>query len=146
MGSFGTIAADRRAWARFGVPALATAWAAAWVVGDGHARLSQAVSDIGLSIGPLLAAFACWRASRDSAGRVRVFWVMIAGAVFSWGLGHIAGIWYQAVRDERLQAPWLGDVGYLCAVPLVIAGMLAVPAGIQTMAGRFRTLIDGRMI
>src|SRR5207237_7922834 len=74
------------------------------------------------------------------------FWVMIAGAVFSWGLGHIAGIWYQAVRDERLQAPWLGDVGYLCAVPLVIAGMLAVPAGIQTMAGRFRTLIDGWMI
>src|SRR5579871_5301737 len=93
MGSFGMQAADRRAWARLGVPALAFAWVAAWVVGDGHAKLSQAVSDIGLSVVPILAAFACWRASRASEGRVRAFWVLIAGAVFAWSLGHIASIW-----------------------------------------------------
>jgi diguanylate cyclase (GGDEF)-like protein/PAS domain S-box-containing protein len=146
MGSFGMQAADRRAWARLGVPALAFAWAAAWILGDGHAKLSEAVSDIGLSIVPILAAFACWRASRVSDGRVRAFWALIAGAVFAWSLGHVAAIWYQATRGETLQAPWLGDVGYLCAVPLVIGAMLAVPAGTQTFAGRVRTLIDGWMI
>ncbi len=146
MESFGVQGAERRAWARFGVPALALAWTAAWVVGDGHAKASQAVSDIGLSVIPILAAFACWRASRASEGRVRAFWVLIAGAVFAWSLGHIASIWYEATRGEKLQTPWLGDVGYLCAVPLVMAAMLVLPAGTQTFAGRFRTLIDGWMI
>src|SRR5690349_11818148 len=110
MESLGMHDADRRAWARFGVPALAATWVAAWLLGNGHAKLSQGVSDIGLSIVPILAAFACWRASRGAAGRVRAFWVLISGAVFAWSLGHIASIWYEATRGEKLDAPWLGDV------------------------------------
>ena len=142
----GTVAPDRRAWARLGVPALAAAWAAAWVLGADDAKLSQALSGIGLSIVPLLAAYACWRASRHDVGRVRAFWVLIGAAVFSWSMGHVAWTWYQAVRTEELQAPWLGDVGYLCAVPLVVAGLLVLPTGAQTVAGRLRTLIDVWMI
>ena len=137
------VGADRR---RIAVAAVGAAWISTLALGGSGARLSKGVWELGLVVAPLLAAVACWRASRRVGGRLRSFWLLIGASVFSWSLGRIAWTWYEALQGRQLPTSLLAVVGYLCAVPLAVAAMLVLPSGRQSLSARIRTLIDGCMI
>jgi diguanylate cyclase (GGDEF)-like protein/PAS domain S-box-containing protein len=105
-----------------------------------------AVSDYGLAAAALAAGVGCTMTARRAAGRARLVWGCLAASACSWGLGQCVWTWYEVVQGRDVPFPSLADVGYLGAVPLAAAGLLLLPAGSQTWAGRVRTLIDGLMI
>ena len=116
--------------------------------------VTQAFSDVVQTVVPLAAAGACFHAARRNPygfGRawtasLRRAWRLLGAACLSWGLGQVIWSYFELVaRTDPF--PSLADVGYLCAVPLLVAGVLAFPTGasVRTTA-RLRTLLDGLLI
>ena len=87
------------------------------------------VNDIAQTIVPLLVAVPSWSlAGRRSTGRLRTSWFLLAAAALSWGLGQAMWTWYEVVLDQEVPYPGLADVGYLGAVPFLLAGVLVFPS------------------
>jgi diguanylate cyclase (GGDEF)-like protein/PAS domain S-box-containing protein len=128
------------------VATIAAVWIGLILTGSGGPALSQAVSNIGLAAVALAAAVAGSLAARRHRGRHRRVWALLAGSALSWGLGQVAWTWYESVLGREVPFPSLADVGYLGAVPLAAAALLALPTAAQTMAGRVRAVLDGLMI
>ncbi len=126
--------------------ALAAAWIATLTSSWGGVGGPRAVSDYGLTIAALAAGAGCFFRSRSETGRHRLFWLLIGASATSWGIGQAIWTWYEVVQGRNVPFPSLADVGYLSAVPLAAAGLLMLPTGSETAAGRARTLIDGSMI
>ncbi|MCI0689424.1 MAG: ATP-binding protein, partial [Sporichthyaceae bacterium] len=64
----------------------------------------------------------------------------------TWGLGRVVFTWYELVEGRNVPFPSLAHVGYLAAVPLAAAGVLAFPTGPVRALAQLRTLIDGLII
>jgi diguanylate cyclase (GGDEF)-like protein/PAS domain S-box-containing protein len=128
------------------VIALAAAWIAMLSSDLGGVGGPRALSDFGLAAAALGAAAGCALTARRGRGRARLVWALIGASAVSWGLGQCIWTWYEVVQGRNVPFPSLADVGYLGAVPLAAAGMLLLPTGSQSWAGRVRTLIDGLMI
>jgi diguanylate cyclase (GGDEF)-like protein len=101
-------------------------------------------NDIGQTIVPLLiAAPVLFAAGRRASGRQRTSWYLLAAAAVSWGLGQAVWTWFEVVLDEIVPYPGLADVGYLGAIPFLLAGVLTFPSQSLATVGRARALLDG---
>jgi signal transduction histidine kinase len=116
--------------------------------------VTLAFSDIVQSIVPLAAAGACFHAARRTPygfGRawtasLRRSWRLLGAACLSWGLGQVVWTYFEVIAETD-PFPSLADVGFLCTVPLLVAGVLAFPTGASASAtARLRTLLDGLLI
>jgi diguanylate cyclase (GGDEF)-like protein/PAS domain S-box-containing protein len=124
----------------------ATAWVVTLSSDLGGVGGPRALSDFGLMAAALGAGVVCFLRARKEHGRPKLFWTLIGASALSWGIGQTIWTWYEVVQGREVPFPSLADVGYLCAVPLAAAGLLMLPTGSATAAGRARTLIDGAMI
>ena len=123
--------------------------AAAWVLWilllPTHAW-SKHVSNVGLTVMPLVAAWQCAIRGRALAGRLRRGWLLMGGSCLAWGLGMVVWSAYESIGGRDVPFPSLADVGYLTTVPLAVAALLIFPTAPQRMAAQFRTVVDGLVI
>ncbi|HEX7147862.1 MAG TPA: ATP-binding protein [Actinomycetota bacterium] len=126
------------------------AWIGAGVGGEG---VTELVSNLVQASAALLAAGVCFRAAgRNPYGFGRAWtaslhraWRLLGSAALAWGLGQV--VWTVIeLRDGSPGVPTLADAGYLTAVPLLIAGVLAFPTAPMRATARLRTLLDGLLI
>ena len=123
--------------------------AAAWVLWilllPAHAW-SKHVSNVGLTVMPLVAAWQCAVQARGVAGRLRRGWLLMGGSCLAWGLGMVVWSAYESIGGRDVPFPSLADVGYLATVPLAVAALLIFPTAPQRMAAQIRTVVDGLVI
>jgi hypothetical protein len=73
-------------------------------------------------------------------------WRLLGLAGLSWGAGELAWTWYE-LAGRAVPLPSLADVGYMSAIPLTTAALLAFPtAAPRHLPGRLRVLLDGMVI
>ncbi|HEY4729336.1 MAG TPA: histidine kinase dimerization/phospho-acceptor domain-containing protein, partial [Actinomycetes bacterium] len=131
---------------------LFLAWVGLGVGGDAVTRLT---SNVVQAAAALVAAWACFNAAnRNPYGFGRAWtaslhraWRLLGSAALAWGLGQV--VW--TVMELRTGAdepgvPSLADAGFLTALPLLIAGVLAFPTAPMRATARLRTLLDGLLI
>ena len=112
--------------------------------GGEHASLVM-INDTVQAIAPAIAAVACIAAARRSRpGGWRAGWWLLGLSALSWCAGQIVWSWYEMVRGIEAPFPSAADVGYLGAVPLAIAAVLAFP--VHAGALRFRAIVDGLIL
>ena len=126
----------------------------AWVVlGVGGRSVTELTSNIVQASAALVAAWACFNAAnRNPYGFGRAWtaslhraWRLLGSAALAWGLGQV--VWTVIeLRDGSPGVPTLADAGYLTALPLLIAGVLAFPTAPMRATARLRTLLDGLLI
>ncbi len=135
--------------------AAGTALFAVWVARElGGERLATAADDVGQVIAPMAAAVACFAAARRGPGgfgrawtmAMRRAWSLLGLSAFAWGVGAVAWTWYQFRLGVEVPFPSWADIGYLAAVPLAAAGVLAFPTAPVLASARLRTLLDGLLI
>ena len=114
-------------------------------VAPGTPRSVTVINDICQTIIPLLVTAVLLAVGRASSGRRRTCWFLFAGATLSWGVGQAIWSWYEVVQDREVPYPSLADVGYLGAVPFLLAGVLLFPSRSLRTVGRVRAVIDGLM-
>jgi diguanylate cyclase (GGDEF)-like protein len=95
---------------------------------------------------PLAAAAACAVAAARHGSRVRLAWALIGASAFSWGCGQAIWDWYELVRGVLVPFPSFADAGYLSAVPLALAGVLAFPVAHERTTSQVRNVLDGLLI
>jgi signal transduction histidine kinase len=125
-----------------------------WIgAGVGGEAVTDLVSNLVQASAALLAAGVCFRAAgRNPYGFGRAWtaslhraWRLLGSAALAWGLGQV--VWTVIeLRDGSPAVPTLADAGYLTAVPLLIAGVLAFPTAPMRATARLRTLLDGLLI
>ncbi len=117
---------------------------AVWMIGGfGGEAVTRAVSGAGTLLLTLAAGIACLRRAALRRGRLRAAWAGIGLGTLSYSLGTAGRIWAELVQGRDLPP---SPAGYLGLVPLVAAGLLAVPVGRQSLANRVRSIVDGLMI
>jgi diguanylate cyclase (GGDEF)-like protein/PAS domain S-box-containing protein len=126
-----------------GVTAVVGGWL---VTGVGGPMVSQTVSNVALCAAALAAALACLDTARRHTGRMRRAWALIGLGTLFWGAGQMCWTWYESIRGDEVPFPSFADIGYLGLPPLTVAGLLAMPAAVQSVANRFRSVLDGLMI
>jgi hypothetical protein len=107
---------------------------------------SKHISNLGLTIMPLVAAAQCAVQARGVAGRLRQGWWLMGGSCLAWGLGMVVWSSYESLGGRDVPFPSLADVGYLATVPLAVAALLIFPTAPQRMAAQVRTVVDGLII
>ncbi|HJW59209.1 MAG TPA: ATP-binding protein [Actinomycetota bacterium] len=125
-----------------------------WVgLGLGAKETTTLVSNLFQAVAALAAAGACYNAaSRNPYGFGRAWtaslhraWRLLGSAALAWGLGQV--VWtFIEFRGEEPSVPSLADAGYLTALPLLVAGVLAFPTAPMRATARLRTLLDGLLI
>jgi signal transduction histidine kinase len=138
--------------------ALAAALAAlfvAWItLRLGGATVTQAFDDLLCALVPLVAASACFHAARGTpygfgrawTGSLRRAWRLLGSSALAWGLGQTYWSFLELVGHREVPFPSLADVGFLAALPLAVAGVLAFPTAPTRPTARLRTLLDGLLI
>jgi PAS domain S-box-containing protein len=127
-------------WRRFAVVAgifagLAIAFTISIVFRLGGDTVTVAVDDIGEGVAAGIAAVCCGLAARRSAGRLRVAWVLLGTSAGSWCLGEALWSLYEVGFGNALPYPSAADIGFVAAIPLSVAGILAfshTPRGTST--------------
>jgi diguanylate cyclase len=112
-------------------------------VGDGSVKLTANLAQL---LAPTLAAASCAWAAAARSGRNRRAWALLAGSAGSWAVGQATWVWYEHLARRELPFPSLADVGYLLAIPLAAAAMLAFPGRAERAALQARSLLDGAVI
>ncbi|HJW62767.1 MAG TPA: hypothetical protein VJ849_04655, partial [Actinomycetes bacterium] len=125
-----------------------------WVgLGLGAEGTTTLVSNLFQAVAALAAAGACYNAARRNPygfGRawtasLHRAWRLLGFAALAWGLGQV--VWtYLELRQGQPGVPSLADAGYLTALPLLVAGVLAFPTAPMRATARLRTLLDGLLI
>ncbi|HEX5324236.1 MAG TPA: hypothetical protein VFW40_10650, partial [Capsulimonadaceae bacterium] len=118
-----------------------------------HARV--AIDNILQCIGPL-AAFICsllgaWKpAENDNAAprRHRGLWasLFLALGTLGYAVGQIIWTYYELALGRSTPFPSWADIGYLCAYPYLLIGILSLPTRPIPVAARLRVLFDSLMI
>jgi diguanylate cyclase (GGDEF)-like protein/PAS domain S-box-containing protein len=111
----------------------------------GGPRATQLVDDIGELVAPLVAATLCGRTARRAIG-ARLSWGLLAASCAAQAAGQVVWCYYGVFRGTAMPFPSAGDVGYIAAVPLFVAGLLTVPGVAWRSTSRLRGLLDGAMI
>jgi hypothetical protein len=107
---------------------------------------SKHISNLGLTVMPLVAAWQCARRAAGVVGRLRQGWLLMGGSSLAWGLGMVAWSAYESIGGRDVPFPSLADVGYLATVPLAVAALLIFPTAPQRTAAQVRTVVDGLVI
>ena len=124
---------------------LAAGFVALTLTHVGGDALTQRVDDIGQIFAALSAAAGCAIAARHLRGRDRVAWSLVGSGCAMWAGGEVMWCFYELVMRVQVPFPSAADIGYLGAVPLIVAGLLTFPQ-IRSAAARFRTMVDGMII
>jgi diguanylate cyclase (GGDEF)-like protein/PAS domain S-box-containing protein len=122
---------------------VVAAFAAFVLLSPGGDTLTANLADVAQTVVAVLAAAACLRAGLQARGRARRSWRLIGASAGSWGLGQAIWTAYELTGRE-VPFPSLADLGYLLAVPLMVAGILSLPA--VPRAERTRRLADGLIV
>ena len=125
--------------------AAAGAWIL-WILLFPTNHWSKHVSNVGLTVMPLVAAAQCATHARTLAGRLRRGWLLMSGSCLAWGLGMVVWTTYESILGRDVPFPSLADAGYLATVPLAVAALLIFPTAPQRLAAQVRTLVDGFVI
>ena len=107
---------------------------------------SKHVSNLGLTVMPLVAAVQCAVHARGVADRLRRGWQLMGVSCLTWGLGMVVWSSYESLGGRDVPFPSLADVGYLATVPLAVAALLIFPSAPQRLATQVRTVVDGLVI
>jgi hypothetical protein len=94
-----------------------------------------------------------WRATAASgslsgsrSGPAWRSWALLAASAGSWAVGQATWVWYEHLVRRELPFPSLADLGYLAAIPLAAAAMLAFPGRAERATIALRSLLDGAVI
>jgi signal transduction histidine kinase len=126
----------------------------AWVgLGVGGHRITQLTSNIVQAVAALVGAWTCFNAARRNpygfgrawAASLHRAWRLLGSAALAWGLGQVVFTVLE-LRGGEPHVPSLADAGFLTALPLLIAGVLAFPTAPMRATARLRTLLDGLLI
>ena len=107
---------------------------------------SKHISNLGLTVMPLVAAGQCVRQARGLTGRLRQGWLLMGSSALAWGLGMAVWTAYESIGGRDVPFPSLADLGYLATVPLAVAALLIFPTAPQRRAAQARTVLDGLVI
>jgi hypothetical protein len=106
----------------------------------------QLTANLAQLLAPSLAAASCAWAAATGSGRSRRAWALLAGSAGSWAVGQATWVWYEHLARRELPFPSLADIGYLLAIPLAAAAMLAFPGRAERAALQARSVLDGAVI
>jgi PAS domain S-box-containing protein len=120
-----------------------TVWLAFKIGGD---TATTAVSDVAQGLPALAAAFTCGLAARRSGGRLRWAWALLGASAGSWGAGEVVWTYYAVALGVAVPFPSAADLGFLGAIPLAVAGVLAFPAAANRGTTRLGAALDGAMV
>jgi hypothetical protein len=130
-----------------GAVALVTGLAGAWVgLRIGGARATLWVDDVLTPLAALIACVLCLRARTRHVGRMRLFWSLLAGAGALWTLAEVVWGYYALILDVEVPVPSWADVGYLSAIPVTVAALVAHPATGGGGTRKARSVFDGLLI
>jgi len=104
------------------------------------------VANLAQLLAPVVAAASCAVAAVSGTGRTRRAWALLAASAGSWAVGQATWVWYEHVAQRELPFPSLADFGYLTAIPLAAAAMLAFPGRAERAVLQARSLLDGAVI
>lgn len=123
---------------------------ALWLRGQFGGEFATAVvADVlGILVTAPAAAACVGAARRVGDARRRHAWMLLGGAVASWGLGMVAWSYYELIlRQEPF--PSIADLGFLGTIPLAAAAVLMFASdasGGRAGSRGARTLLDGMII
>ena len=115
-----------------------------WLLLEPRADSTAHVSNLGLTLMPSIAGVRCLRRSRSLEGRIRRAWWLLGLSALAWAAGMGVWTWYESAMGREVPFPSAADLGYLGAVPLAVAGMLAIAT--QRMTSLLRAILDGLVI
>jgi PAS domain S-box-containing protein len=107
---------------------------------------TAAFDDIGEAVAAALAATSCAFAAHRSIGRMRLAWVLLATSAGSWALGEAVWSVYEVGFNVAVPFPSAADVGFLAAIPLAIAGILAFTSRPRGTSTSIRLWLDGAIV
>ena len=111
----------------------------------GGPRMTDLADDVGELLAPLAAAALCgWAAAK--APRARLSWALIAASCASWAAGEVVWCYYDILRKVPVPFPSPADAGFLSAVPLCVAGLVAFPGVARRVSSRLRGLLDAALL
>jgi len=91
----------------------------------GGNQLTTAVDDVGEAVAAAIAAVSCGFAASRARGRLRVAWALLAASAASWCAGEIVWSVYEVGLGVEVPYPSAADIGFISAIPLAVAGILA---------------------
>ena len=98
------------------------------------------------ALAALFACVACLFAARRQRGASRRFWLLLSAALLAWTLAEVIWAVYDLVLHVAVPVPSWADVGYLGAIPLAGAALLAHPAMHAKGNNKTRATLDGLAI
>jgi diguanylate cyclase (GGDEF)-like protein/PAS domain S-box-containing protein len=122
---------------------VVVAFAAFALISPGGETLTEAVADVVQTIVAAGAAVTCMLAGHHLKGRTRRSWRLIGASAASWAVGQAIWTGYE-LAGHPAPFPSPSDAGYLLAVPLMVVGLLTLPATARTE--RTRRLADGLVV
>jgi hypothetical protein len=102
--------------------------------------------DVVTLLAALAAACLCLRTGLDRGATARRFWLLLAAACGAWTLAEAIWAVYDIVLRVAVPIPSWADVGYLSAIPLVVAALLSHPAMSVERKWRGRSAFDGILV
>lgn len=128
------------------VAALITGAFLVWMtITIGGPRVTDAVDVLGELVAALAATVACGVAARRVPSR-GLSWLFLGSSSFAWAAGEAVWAYYDLIRGVSVPFPSFADVGFLCAVPLAVVGLLLFPSAPRRAADRAQGILDGCII
>ena len=119
------------------------AWVELKIGGD---RGTIAFDDITEGVAALVAAILCALAARRNSGRPRLGWILLSASAATWCAGEIVWSVYEVGLGVSVPSPSAADAGFLGAIPLAAAGVLAFFSPPRGTSTRFRLWLDGAIV
>jgi hypothetical protein len=112
----------------------------------GGGRVTLWVDDGVTPLAALIACVLCFRASARHSGRMRLFWLLLAGATGLWTLAEVIWGYYALILSVEVPAVSWADVGYLSAIPVAVAALVVHPATGGGGTRKARSVFDGLVV
>ena len=136
-----------RAWALAGLALLlSAAFMAAVQLSAWHPTIGLVISDGGQLAAAVTASVACARAARNSMGRQRLGWHLLAVATGAWAAGQLVWSYYEVVLGRAVPFPSAADIGFVIFPVSATAGLVVWLGTENRMVARGRDLLDGAII
>jgi hypothetical protein len=83
--------------------------------------------DVATALAAFAATLCCLRAGLTRGATLRRFWLLLAAACGAWTLAEVIWAVYDIVLRTAVPVPSWADLGYLSAIPLVVAALISHP-------------------
>jgi diguanylate cyclase len=121
---------------------------ALWVaIKPGGDTLALWFDDVVTVLAAAAAVRLTFRTSLRCEGRLRTFWRLMACATGAWMLAEVLWSVYDLVLQQDVPSPSWADIGYLGAIPLALAALVAHPAmAAGSRVHKARQLFEGLVV